>query len=183
MAIWSAFVPPATAWANLIDGMLELARQARLELSLQTVDLSAIAREIVEELRRGDPGQQVTVDIARGVMGVADATLIRNALANLLGNAWKYSAKSAAPEIVFGKTVQGGEAVYYVRDNGAGFDMQYASKLFEPFQRMHRDTEFQGIGLGLASVKRIVERHGGRIWAEAEAGKGATFYFTLGRET
>ena len=165
---------------ELIDGMLELAQLARKELDPVKVDLSEMAREVVEELRCASPDRQVRVDIEPDLTALADATLLRNVLSNLLGNAWKYSEKTPAPEIAFGKVQQQDEAAYFVRDNGAGFDMQYADKLFQPFQRLHRDSEFAGTGLGLASVRRIVERHGGRIWAEAEKGRGATFYFTLG---
>ena len=167
---------------ELIDGMLELAQLARKELDPVKVDLSEMAQEVVEELRGASPDRQVRVDIEHGLTALVDATLLRNVLSNLLGNAWKYSERTPAPEIAFGKVQQQGAAVYFVRDNGAGFDMQYADKLFEPFQRLHRDSEFSGTGLGLASVRRIVERHGGRVWAEAAPGKGATFYFTLGRE-
>lgn len=165
---------------NLIDGMLELARLARKEIQLTRVDLSEMAREVVEELRGPCPDREVRVDIAPGLVVEADATLMRNVLTNLLGNAWKYSGNAPLAEIAFGSELRHGETTYFVRDNGAGFDMQYADKLFQPFQRMHRDSEFAGTGLGLASVRRIVERHGGRVWAEAEPGRGATFYFTLG---
>ncbi len=167
---------------RLIDGMLELAQLARKEIDLVGVDMSEMAGELVEELRGAAPERRVRVDIEPGLTAQADATLLRNVLSNLLGNAWKYSERTPSPEIAFGRTRWQGEAAFFVRDNGAGFDMQYAEKLFQPFQRMHRDSEFPGTGLGLASVRRIVERHGGRIWAEAETGKGATFYFTLGRE-
>ena len=121
------------------------------------------------------------VEIVEGLSARGDERLITIVLENLLGNAWKYTAKRQEAQIAFGQENKGNETVFYVRDNGAGFDMAYSGQLFVPFRRLHRDVEFEGTGIGLATVQRIISRHGGRIWAEAEVGKGATFYFTLGK--
>jgi light-regulated signal transduction histidine kinase (bacteriophytochrome) len=162
---------------HLIDDLMSLAKIQRAEMHRAEVDLSAIAREVVEELRRRDPARVVEVTVADGVRARADGRLLRAALENLLANAWKFTSKTAAPRITFG--CEGGET-YFVRDNGAGFDMAYAHKLFAPFQRLHAQSEFEGTGIGLATVSRIITRHGGRLWAEAVEGQGATFWFTLG---
>ena len=124
--------------------------------------------------------RQVEHNIVDGICARGDGGLMRIVLTNLLGNAWKYSSKQAVAHIEFGNTTIKKETVFYIRDNGAGFDMSHAAKLFAPFQRLHRDSEFEGTGIGLATVQRIISRHGGRIWAEAEPEAGATFYFTLG---
>jgi light-regulated signal transduction histidine kinase (bacteriophytochrome) len=134
----------------------------------------------VAELRSKEPGRKVAVDIAEGLSACGDQSLLTIVLVNLLGNAWKYTAKREEAEIAFGQENKGNETVFYLRDNGAGFDMAYADKLFAPFQRLHRDSDFEGTGIGLATVQRIVSRHGGRVWAEAAVDAGATFYFTLG---
>jgi len=134
---------------------------------------------VVDELRRGSPERQVNVVIAAGMTAHGDPTLLRMALENLLGNAWKYSAKVAQAEVHFEPSQQGGRTVYLVSDNGAGFDMRFADRLFGVFQRLHSSSDFPGTGIGLASVQRIVRRHGGEIWAESEVGQGARFYFTL----
>jgi light-regulated signal transduction histidine kinase (bacteriophytochrome) len=143
------------------------------------VDLSALARTIVAQLGRSEPDRHVECVIAEGVTASADAALLRLVLENLLGNAWKFTSKQPAPRIEFGTVSSNGSVAYVVRDNGVGFDMAHASKLFGAFQRLHSATEFPGTGIGLATVQRIVHRHGGRVWASAEPGRGASFYFTL----
>jgi PAS domain S-box-containing protein len=164
---------------DLIDGLLSLSRVIRGDLNTVPLDLGFYAREIAQALQQADPSRGVSFVIAEHVPATADPVLIRSVLENLMGNAWKYSSKTEHAVIEFGSELQQGERVYFVRDNGAGFDMAYATKLFGVFQRMHSPAEFEGTGIGLATVQRIINRHGGRIWAEAEVGKGATFYFTL----
>jgi light-regulated signal transduction histidine kinase (bacteriophytochrome) len=165
--------------SELIDNMLMLARLTSTELRREMVDMSELAREILQELREAAPGRAVESAIAEGVQANADRRLVRIALENLLGNAWKYTSKHARARIELGVTQQEGRRVYYVRDDGAGFDLKFASKLFAPFQRMHSGAQFAGTGIGLATVQRVIRRHGGRIWAEAAVEQGATFYFTL----
>ena len=138
-----------------------------------------MAEEIISDLRREEPERTVEVIIAPALMAHGDRGLLRQVLANLLANAWKYSCKQPQARIEFDRTEQGGKAAWFVRDNGAGFDMAYYNKLFCVFQRLHGVEEFEGTGVGLASVARILQRHHGEIWAEAAVGKGATFYFTL----
>ncbi|MBI3140614.1 MAG: PAS domain S-box protein [Rhodocyclales bacterium] len=164
--------------AQLIDEMLELARITRVTIHHRRVDLSALARSILPELRQ-DSTRQVEFLVAHQVEAQADPTLMRVVLDNLLGNAWKFTGRTAAARIEFGARADNGERVYFVRDNGAGFDPAYADKLFRTFQRLHRPDEFPGTGIGLATVHRIIQRHGGRVWAEGAVGEGATFYFTL----
>ena len=164
----------------LIDDLLVLARVSRAEMSLGPVDLSAEVAAIAAELRAREPGRRVRFAIDDGVWVTADRTLIRTVLQNLVENAWKYTGKRDGATIEFGTTAAEGAGVCcYVRDNGAGFDPAFVGKLFQPFQRLHSVTEFPGTGIGLASVRRIIERHGGRVWAEGAVGRGATFYFTL----
>ena len=164
----------------LIDDLLVLAQVSRSEMSLGPVDLSAEVAAIAGELQAREPGRQVRFAIHDGVWVNADRTLIRTVLQNLVENAWKYTGKRDGATIEFGATAAEDAAVCcYVRDNGAGFDPAFAGKLFQPFQRLHAVTEFPGTGIGLASVRRIIERHGGRVWAEGAIGRGATFYFTL----
>lgn len=165
--------------AQLIDDLLELTRIDRIEIRPADVDLGALAGEIVEELRHGAPQRRVVVDIAAGLLAKGDPQLLRIALQNLLDNAWKYSARTAEARIEFGCEDSSGERIYHVRDNGAGFDMAYAGKLFAPFQRLHSPHEFEGTGVGLATVFRVIKRHDGRIWAESAPGRGAAFYFTV----
>ncbi|MBI3549260.1 MAG: MEDS domain-containing protein [Elusimicrobia bacterium] len=165
--------------SRLIDGLLELFRLTSHELSVAPVDLSREARTIVEDLRAADPGRCVEVQIVDGAAAQGDAPLLIAVLTNLLGNAWKFTAGRPDARIEFGMQESPEGRVFYVRDNGAGFDMAYQDKLFKVFQRLHTETEFPGTGIGLATAKRIVSRHGGRIWAEASPGKGATFYFTV----
>jgi light-regulated signal transduction histidine kinase (bacteriophytochrome) len=167
----------------LIDDLLLLAQVSRSEISLGPVDLSAEVAVIAGELQAREPGRRVRFVIHDGVWVNADRTLIRTVLQNLVENAWKYTGKRDDATIEFGATAAEDAGVCcYVRDNGAGFDPAFAAKLFQPFQRLHAVTEFPGTGIGLASVRRIIERHGGRVWAEGAVGRGATFYFTLKAE-
>ncbi|MBI1921968.1 MAG: hybrid sensor histidine kinase/response regulator [Geobacter sp.] len=166
--------------SGLIDGLLKLSRSTRGELSQERTDLSAMAATVTEELRKAEPGRQVAIQIAPEAEVFADPRLLKAVMENLLGNAWKFTGQRIDARIEFGVEQQEGEAVYFVRDNGAGFDMAYIDKLFLPFHRLHKAEEFPGTGIGLATVLRIIQRHGGRIWAQAAIGEGATFYFTLG---
>ena len=164
---------------NLIDALLKFSRATRTELHRETVDLSGLARSICEQLRIAEPGREVDVRIADGITANGDSKLLRVVLDNILGNAWKFTSHQEQAVIDFGTAEMEGEEVYFVRDNGAGFDMGYAGKLFIPFQRLHSAADFEGHGIGLATVEKIIRRHGGRVWAEGEPGKGATFFFTL----
>jgi light-regulated signal transduction histidine kinase (bacteriophytochrome) len=165
---------------QLIDDLLGLSRVTRTEMRREDVDLTAAAREVVIELRRLEPERNVEVTIAEGLAAQGDPQLLRQVLENLLGNAWKYTSKQAAARIEIGSCRgRNGRPAFFVRDNGAGFDMSYANKLFGVFQRLHSPSEFPGTGVGLATVQRIVQRHGGEVWAEGSVGLGATFYFTL----
>jgi len=164
--------------ARLIDDLLRLSLVVRMELRPEEVDLSALARDILGGLT---PSRTARITIEPDLIVRGDEELLRIALGNLLANAWKFTGKVALPEIELGRTERDGVPVYYVRDNGAGFDMQQAPRLFGAFQRLHSAKEFEGNGIGLAIVQRIVQRHGGRIWAEGDEGRGATFSFTLGR--
>jgi signal transduction histidine kinase len=168
--------------AQLIDDVLYLSRVTRAELRRQDVDLSMLAQAVVDRLRESEPARAVDVGIRPGLSAVGDGQLLRIALENLFENAWKFTARQPDARIEFGVTHLPGEPAYFVRDNGAGFDMTYADRLFAPFQRLHLASEFPGTGVGLATVQRIVYRHGGRIWAEGSVGQGATFHFTLGRQ-
>ena len=165
--------------AQLIDDLLKLSRINRGEFERREVDLSQLAQAVAAELRQTAPERQVTFDIAPGVTAEGGAPMIRIALENLLGNAWKFTAKHYHATIEFGVADQDGKAAYFVRDDGAGFDMAYADKLFQPFQRLHSGAEFGGTGIGLATVARVVHRHGGRVWAESGVEQGTTVYFTL----
>jgi PAS domain S-box-containing protein len=166
--------------AVLIDDLLVLSRVSRAGMNLEPVDLSAEAAAIAGELRSGDPGRQVRFTTEDGIRVIADRSLIRTVLQNLLENAWKFTAHRDGAVIEFGRAApEEGMVCCCVRDNGAGFDLAYAAKLFEPFERLHDAAEFPGTGIGLASVARIIERHGGRTWADGAVGQGATFYFTL----
>ncbi|MEE8470041.1 MAG: ATP-binding protein [Dehalococcoidia bacterium] len=164
---------------ELIEDILGLGRLMRLEMNREAVDLSSIASEIAEEVRQTQPDRQVEFVINEGVAAHGDAHLLRVALDNLLRNAWKYTGKHPQARIEFGMAQHNGENAYFVRDDGAGFDMVYADRLFGAFQRLHSESEFEGTGIGLATVQRVVHRHGGRVWAEGVVEKGATFYFTL----
>ncbi|HYL20578.1 MAG TPA: ATP-binding protein [Gemmatimonadales bacterium] len=165
--------------ATLIDDLLKLARFTRSEMRTEAVDLSKIAQDIAADLQRSTPDREVEFAIAQGLEARGDARLLRVALENLIRNSWKYTANQPRPRIEFASVQENGERVFRVRDNGAGFDMQYADKLFGVFQRLHSAAEFEGTGVGLATVRRIITRHGGRIWAEGVVDQGATFYFTL----
>lgn len=164
---------------QLIDDLLRLSRLSTESLTITDINLSALVQDIIGELRQRDPARDTVVSIAPAISARGDARLLRSVLENLLGNAWKYTGKKQSAVIEFGAMQQDGEPVYFVRDNGAGFDMQYAGKLFGAFQRMHKPEDFPGAGIGLALSMRIVRRHGGRIWAEAQPDRGATFFFTL----
>jgi signal transduction histidine kinase len=190
--------------AQLIDDMLELARVSRAEMRRQPVNLSGLAQAILADLRREQPERRVEIVIAQELDAQGDPRLLRVALENLLSNAWKFTGQQPQARIEFGAlphpsppapppspdaasgegggvahSAGAGGEVFFVRDNGAGFDMAYADKLFGVFQRLHRAAEFPGTGVGLATVQRIIHRHGGRVWAEGAPGGGATFYFTL----
>jgi len=165
--------------AQLIDDLLQLSRLSRGEIHREEVDLSGMARAIVAELQKTQPDRRVEYRIAQGVVAQGDARLLRVVLDNLLSNAWKFTSKNPQATIEFGVTQNDGMSAYFVRDDGAGFDMAYGAKLFGPFQRLHGPTEFPGTGIGLATVQRIVHRHGGRVWAAGAVGQGATFSFTL----
>jgi signal transduction histidine kinase len=166
--------------ALLMDDLLNLGRITRAPLNREPVDLSALAEDIVRELRQSQPGRSVEIRIEPNLDADGDPQLLRVALANLLENAWKFTGKTPNAEIELGSSTDGsGQRSYYVRDNGAGFDMTYSDKLFGVFQRLHGQDEFPGTGIGLATVSRVVQRHGGRIWAESRVGEGSAFYFTL----
>jgi len=164
---------------QLIDDLLNLSHITRNQMVRETVDLSDLAHRVAKELQSGEPGRDVQLIIEPGLRVEADPHLMRVVLANLVGNAWKFTRKRPDPMIEVGAVQQNGQPAFFVRDNGAGFDMAYAGKLFGAFQRLHRATEFEGTGIGLATVQRIVRRHGGRVWAESAVEQGATFYFTL----
>jgi light-regulated signal transduction histidine kinase (bacteriophytochrome) len=168
--------------ARLIDDMLALSRVSRSDLHRRSVDLSALARAAVSRLQGGDPERNVGVVIQEGLLGEGDPRLLAVAFDNLFGNAWKFTAKRDGARVEFGCTSQDSVQAYFVRDNGAGFDMAFSDKLFGAFQRLHAVAEFDGTGVGLATVKRIVSRHGGRVWAEGRVNHGATFFFTLYEE-
>jgi len=167
---------------ELIDDLLALARLSQTELRHAPVDLSALGRDILERQRAIHTERRVNFVVQDGMCASGDAHLLGAALENLLGNAWKFTGKRPIGQIEFGIAQQDRPVRYFIRDNGAGFDMAYAHKLFGVFQRLHTASEFEGTGIGLAIVQRIVRRHGGRIWAEAGVDRGATFYFTLEAE-
>jgi signal transduction histidine kinase len=162
--------------AQLIDDLLNL---SRIELRPQEVDLSALAKGILAEFQQREPERAVECVIPDGVVGQDDPRLLHMVLENLLGNAWKFSGKKPEGRIELGTAPQDGQTVYFISDNGTGFDMTYANKLFGVFERLHTAGEFPGTGVGLSIVQRIIHRHGGQIWAESAPGKGATFSFTL----
>jgi signal transduction histidine kinase len=167
--------------SQLIDDVLYLSRVTRAEVREQDVDLSGLVSLLLERMREAEPGRVLEAKVRPGITVTADGRLLRIAIENLLDNAWKFTGRTPAPRIEFGLTHVGGEPTYFIRDNGAGFDMAYADRLFGPFQRLHLSTEYPGTGIGLATVQRIIHRHGGRVWAEGMPGQGATFHFTLGR--
>jgi two-component system sensor histidine kinase/response regulator len=167
---------------ELIDGLLTLAGVTRSQLRREAVNLSQLARDVGKRLQNhsSDSARQVELWVEEGLSAVGDTRLLENVLQNLLGNAWKFTSNRPEARVEVGKSIRDGVLAFFVRDNGAGFDMTYADRLFGAFQRLHAATEFDGHGIGLATVSRIVRRHGGRIWAEGQTGVGATFYFTLG---
>jgi signal transduction histidine kinase len=170
----------AVRMGQLIDDILRLSRVTRAEMNLGRIDLSKIAESIAADLTESHPERKVEFVIESGLVTEADANLMKIALENLIGNAWKFTGGREIARIEFGAIQKNGKPAYYVKDNGAGFDPAYMDKLFIAFQRLHSDVEFPGTGIGLATVKRIIQRHGGEVWAEGEVDKGATFYFTLG---
>lgn len=169
----------AQRMGELIDDLLELSRVGRAELRRSHTNLSEIARTVAAELRKRDPDRQIEIDIREGLVADADRRLMHIVFENLLGNGWKFTVKTEQPRIEVGSSLSDDGTVYFVRDNGAGFDMTYAEKLFRPFQRLHSTADYPGTGIGLATVQRIVDRHGGRVSSEGMVGRGATFYFTL----
>jgi signal transduction histidine kinase len=169
----------AQRMSRLIDDMLNLSRVTRSPIHNETLNLSAIARDIAEELCRTEPARKVEFTIEDGLNATGDANLLQAAMENLIRNSWKYTSSHVTAKIEFGRMKQNGTSPYFVRDDGAGFDPRYADRLFGAFQRLHTEAEFPGTGIGLATVQRIIHRHGGEIWAEGAVEKGATFYFTL----
>ena len=167
---------------DLVDDLLQFSRLARVEISQTSLDLTSMVRGIAADLAAREPNRDVRFVIAEGVKVRGDLALLRAALLNLFENAWKFTRKHSQALIEFGIEESAGGPVYFVRDDGAGFDMEDSARLFNPFQRLHKDSEFEGTGIGLATVERIVRRHGGRIWAEAGVERGATFFFTLHEE-
>lgn len=165
--------------SELIDALLVLSRISRHTLRRELVDVTALIDTIVTDLRQRDPQRQVDVKVQPNMHVHGDRRLISDLFTNMLSNAWKFTAKVTPARIEVTQTVDGSMSTLTIRDNGAGFDMTYAGKLFKPFQRLHSPSEFEGSGVGLATVARIVDRHGGRIWAEARPNEGATFHFTL----
>jgi signal transduction histidine kinase len=164
---------------TLIDSLLQLSRVTRSDVQRERMDLSQLATLVFREIQSGDPEREVNWIAQPGAMAEADPRLMRIAFENLIGNAWKFTARTPDATITFGSSPQNGKTVYFLRDNGAGFDMQYVDRLFTAFQRLHGEREFKGSGIGLATVSRIIRRHHGSIWAEGKPGKGATFFFTL----
>ena len=169
--------------AQLIDDVLQLARVTRSEMRREEVNLNELARSVMRDLTKRDATRDVAVEISEGLCSQGDKRLLRIVLDNLLGNAWKFTSRSEHAEITFGSERRNGDTWFYVHDNGAGFDMTYVNKLFGAFQRLHTSDQFEGTGIGLATVHRIVHRHGGQVRAEGELNQGATFYFTLVNST
>ncbi|HLK33543.1 MAG TPA: ATP-binding protein, partial [Terriglobales bacterium] len=164
---------------QLIDALLQLSRVMRGELQHESVDLSLLALSTAALVQKADPSRRVSFHVANRLETRGDRRLLGVALQNLLQNAWKFTARTSEPLVEFGSVPRDGKTAYYVRDNGVGFDMTYVDKLFTPFQRLHAKEQFEGTGIGLATVQRIIKRHGGKVWAEGAVGKGATFYFSL----
>jgi len=164
---------------DLIEGLLNLSRVARGKLERKKTDLTDLARRVVSDLRQRDRNRSVEITIRDGMIAEADPRLVRIVLENLIGNSWKFTGRAAKARIETGALRDGNRVTFFVRDNGVGFDMAYADKLFGEFQRLHSAKDFLGTGIGLATVRRIVARHGGRVWADGTVGKGAVFFFTL----
>jgi light-regulated signal transduction histidine kinase (bacteriophytochrome) len=169
----------AQRMAALIDDLLALSLITRTEIQRRPLELSEMARSVANELSCRDPAREVDLLIAAGLEAEGDAPLMRTVLQNLLGNAWKFTSRNSQARIEFGRTQANGLSAFFVRDNGAGFDPAYAGRLFGAFQRLHTATEFPGTGVGLASVQRVIHRHGSRLWAKSALNEGATFFFTL----
>jgi light-regulated signal transduction histidine kinase (bacteriophytochrome) len=169
----------AVRMGALIDALLSLSQVTRSELRPDRVDLGALVRTVAADYARAEPGRSVRVVVSEGLSANADPRLARTLIENLVANAWKFTSRAAAPRIEFGARDDDGGRTFFLRDNGAGFDMAHAARLFGAFQRLHTVGEFPGTGIGLATAQRIVQRHGGRIWAEGAVGEGATFFFTL----
>ena len=163
----------------MIDGLLKISRISRANINYELVNLSELVNKIAQELHASEPERQVIWKIHPDITARVDKTLIQIVLNNLLGNSWKFSQKKAKTVIEFGQEIKNKEKIFFIKDNGAGFDMTYADKLFHEFERLHTNQEFEGTGIGLVIVYRIIHRHGGKVWAKGEPGKGATFYFTL----
>jgi light-regulated signal transduction histidine kinase (bacteriophytochrome) len=163
----------------LIDDLLQLSDVSRAGYKPEDIDLSRMVENNLEKLRQLEPNREIEVEIQPNVKATGDQSLLEIAVSNLVANAWKYSSRKPRAKIRFAAQEQNGQIVYYIKDNGVGFDTRYINKLFKPFQRLHTDDEFPGTGIGLATVQRIIDRHGGKIWANAKVGRGATFYFTL----
>jgi len=164
---------------ELIEALLKLSRIGKKTITFESIDLSELAQDVMLRLQEENPQRIVNTSLTPGIVAYADKNLMEIVLVNLLSNAWKFTKNEETAQIEFGKTEREGEEVYYVRDNGVGFNMAYAGKLFGAFQRMHKATDFPGTGIGLATVKRIILRHNGNIWAESEPDRGTTFYWTL----
>jgi light-regulated signal transduction histidine kinase (bacteriophytochrome) len=169
----------ARRMTQLIDDMMQLSRVTLTELRRGAVDLSALASLVCDDLRKGDPHRSVELAIEPNLIVQADEDLMRIVLENLLGNAWKFTGRQLEAKIEFGRMSHDGVQAYFVRDNGAGFDARFTHKLFQAFQRLHTTSQFPGTGIGLATVQRVIQRHGGRVWAEGQNGRGAAFFFTL----
>ncbi|MGB3634183.1 MAG: ATP-binding protein, partial [Rubrobacteraceae bacterium] len=165
--------------SQFIDDLLDLSRVTRGELQRDTVDLSLLARAIAEDLETNHPGRDVDVVIEDGLTAEADPNLMRIVMQNLFENAWKFTGPVKNPKIEFGGRQSDGVSVFFIRDNGVGFDASHVGRLFDTFQRLHAHDEFEGTGIGLATVQRIIHRHGGEVWAQGNTGQGATFYFSL----
>ncbi|HLO78579.1 MAG TPA: ATP-binding protein, partial [Magnetospirillum sp.] len=161
--------------SEMVDSFLRLSRTTRGELALEQVDLSSVVQSVVAELAEKEPDRAVAVHIQPGLSIQGDRRLLKSALVNLFENAWKYTRRTSVPEVWFGRNADG---AFFVRDNGVGFDQSFAGRLFIPFNRLHKPEEYEGIGIGLATVQRIIARHGGRVWAEGVSGQGATILFT-----
>jgi light-regulated signal transduction histidine kinase (bacteriophytochrome) len=164
---------------DMISGLLNISRIAQVEMHREKIDITALVRAIIQEHQTAEPARDAEISIEENLFAEGDANLLRIALDNLVRNSWKFTGKREKTRIEFGKKESRGKEAFFLRDNGAGFDMKYAYKIFGVFQRLHSDSEFKGTGVGLATVQRIIRRHGGEIWAEGEIDKGATFYFTL----
>jgi light-regulated signal transduction histidine kinase (bacteriophytochrome) len=173
-------IAAAARMTRLIDDLLSLSRVSRRELSLSSFNLGEIAREISGQLAQTQPERRVNFSIKPDMPVRADHGLMHIVMENLIGNAWKFTGKMEQAQIEIGSTASAGVTTYHVRDNGAGFDMAYAEKLFSPFQRMHHSRDFEGTGIGLATVRRVIQRHHGKVWIDSAVGRGTTVYFTIG---